>query len=61
MHNDFHKTDGIFPLFNDLCVKDIDNPFEPGLNSSNLHMANGTNEVVENGNRIVEANGHHED
>jgi methylenetetrahydrofolate reductase (NADPH) len=59
VHNDFHETDGIFPLFNGLCVKDIDNPFEPELNSSNLHMANGTNEV-ENGNRMVEANGHRE-
>jgi methylenetetrahydrofolate reductase (NADPH) len=27
VHNDFHQTHGLFPLFNDLAVEDIEKDF----------------------------------
>ena len=51
MHNDFHQTNGIFPLFDGLCVKDIDKTLEPDIKSPNGHvyLTNGTEDVVESG------------
>jgi methylenetetrahydrofolate reductase (NADPH) len=28
VHNDFHKSHGLFPLFDGLTVKNLDEPFE---------------------------------
>lgn len=32
VHNDFHQTHGLFPLFDGLEVKDIDVPFTAATN-----------------------------
>ena len=54
MHNDFHATRGIFPIFDGLEVKDMDKPLHPP--SADLPNANG-NEVVNGTNVVHETNG----
>ena len=49
VHNDFHESRGIFPIFDGLEVKDMDKPLHnlsadiPGVNDS--EATNGTNGV----------------
>lgn len=53
VHNDFHVTRGIFPIFDGLEVKDIDKPLRnPSVDlhaptetngSNGTHVTNGTN------------------
>jgi methylenetetrahydrofolate reductase (NADPH) len=49
VHNDFHESRGIFPIFDGLEVKDMDKPLHnpsadiPGVNGS--EATNGTNGV----------------
>jgi methylenetetrahydrofolate reductase (NADPH) len=54
VHNDFHQTNGIFPLFDGLCVKDINKTLEPDINGHG-HMTNGTEEenVERNSNSAI--------
>ncbi|KAH6663468.1 putative methylenetetrahydrofolate reductase 1 [Halenospora varia] len=43
VHNDFHQTHGLFPLFDGLSVEDIEKPFEvPHTNGVETNGVNGT-------------------
>jgi len=42
VHNDFHQTHGLFPLFDGLEVKDIDVPFSTPSNGTETNGVNGT-------------------
>ncbi|CZS92072.1 probable MET13-putative methylene tetrahydrofolate reductase [Rhynchosporium agropyri] len=55
VHNDFHQTHGLFPLFDGLELKDIDVPFSSSVNGGDANGAD-TNDVHTNG---VNTNGVH--
>lgn len=58
MHNDFHATRGIFPIFNGLEVKDMDKPLHTP--SADLPNANGSENVNE-ANGVNGTNGTHKE
>jgi hypothetical protein len=41
VHNDFHQTDGLFPLFDGLHVKDINKAFESDIPLTSGYLPNG--------------------
>ncbi|TVY65533.1 Methylenetetrahydrofolate reductase [Lachnellula suecica] len=49
VHNDFHQTHGLFPLFDGLIVKDIDTPFK--VETANGEHTNGTKTNGVNGSK----------
>lgn len=51
VHNDFHVSNGIFPLFDGLTVPDADKPF--------MTASNGENNGQANGHHTENVNGHH--
>jgi hypothetical protein len=58
VHNDFHQTNGIFPLFDGLCVKGIDDSYQPI--ATNGHLSNGVSVDVDVNHDLSVPNGHKE-
>jgi methylenetetrahydrofolate reductase (NADPH) len=56
VHNDFHQTNGIFPLFDGLCVNDINKTMQHDING-NEHSLNEVEEAVESTANAAIANG----
>jgi len=59
VHNDFHQTHGLFPLFDGLTVQDLDKPFEAEPLSNGVCEASVINGTKSKGAESVPlTNGH---